>query len=146
MWTEPPTSRWNSSAIYLRSRGVTVSDDDRIAADEGAEYEREVVLDLSSLAPAVAFPHLPSNVRFLGKDDIGKIRIDQVVIGSCTNGRIGDMRAAAGVMKGHKVADGVRCIVIPATHNQDFHGRGSRGVHAHLRTVPRRVYGHTRGG
>ena len=128
---------------YLRSRGVTVSDDDRIAADEGAEYEREVVLDLSSLAPAVAFPHLPSNVRFLGKDDIGKIRIDQVVIGSCTNGRIGDMRAAAGVMKGHKVADGVRCIVIPATP-EVYSACLDEGI---IRIfVPRRVYGHTRGG
>lgn len=100
---------------YLRSRGVEVSDSDRITADEDAEYEKEVVLDLSSLAPTVAFPHLPSNVRFLGKDDIGKIAVDQVVIGSCTNGRIGDMRAAASVMQGKKVADGVRCIVIPAT-------------------------------
>lgn len=67
------------------------------------------------MLPAVAFPHLPSNVRFFGKDVPEGLKIDQVVIGSCTNGRLSDMRAAASVMKGRKVADGVRCIVIPAT-------------------------------
>ncbi len=68
---------------------------------------------MSKLKPTVSFPHLPENTRTI--DEVGEIRIDQSVIGSCTNGRIGDMRAAAAVMKGRKVAKGVRCIVIPAT-------------------------------
>ena len=83
------------------------------AADADAEYEREVEMDLSELKPVVAFPHLPSNVRDV--DDAGDVPIDQVVIGSCTNGRISDMRVAAEIMRGRKVAPGVRCIVIPAT-------------------------------
>ncbi|MFR5832480.1 MAG: 3-isopropylmalate dehydratase large subunit [Acutalibacteraceae bacterium] len=100
---------------YLVSRGVQIVDSDRILPDDDAEYEREIVLNLDDITPAVAFPHLPSNTRFFGKDIPDNIKIDQVVIGSCTNGRISDMRAAASVMKGKKVADGVRCIVIPAT-------------------------------
>ena len=83
------------------------------AADADAEYEREVEIDLAELKPVVAFPHLPSNVRDV--DDAGDVPIDQVVIGSCTNGRISDMRVAAEIMRGRKVAPGVRCIVIPAT-------------------------------
>ena len=83
------------------------------AADPDAEYERTVVIDLAALEPVVAFPHLPSNVR--PAREAGEVKIDQVVIGSCTNGRISDMRVAAEVMRGGKVADGVRCIVIPAT-------------------------------
>ena len=82
-------------------------------ADADAEYEREVEIDLSELKPVVAFPHLPSNVRDV--DDAGDVPIDQVVIGSCTNGRISDMRVAAEIMRGRKVAPGIRCIVIPAT-------------------------------
>jgi 3-isopropylmalate/(R)-2-methylmalate dehydratase large subunit len=72
-----------------------------------------IEIDLDGLEPVVAFPHLPSNVRPVR--DAGEIAIDQVVIGSCTNGRISDMRVAAEVMRGRKVADGVRAIVIPAT-------------------------------
>ncbi len=83
------------------------------AADADAEYEREVEMDLSELKPVVAFPHLPSNVRDV--DDAGDVPIDQVVIGSCTNGRISDMRVAAEIMRGRKVAPSIRCIVIPAT-------------------------------
>ena len=82
-------------------------------ADEDAEYDAEYTIDLSKLKPTVSFPHLPENTRTI--DEVGEIRIDQSVIGSCTNGRIGDMRAAAAVMKGRKVAKGERCIVIPAT-------------------------------
>ena len=82
-------------------------------ADPDAEYERMIEIDLDGLEPVVAFPHLPSNVRPVR--DAGEIAIDQVVIGSCTNGRISDMRVAAEVMRGRKVADGVRAIVIPAT-------------------------------
>ena len=82
-------------------------------ADEDAEYEQEVVIDLSALKPTVALPHLPSNTKTV--DEVKGMAIDQVVIGSCTNGRISDMRIAAEILKGRKVADGVRCIVIPAT-------------------------------
>ncbi len=82
-------------------------------ADPDAVYDEEYTIDLSSLTPTVAFPHLPENTHTF--DEIDDIKIDQVVIGSCTNGRIDDMRCAAEILKGRKVADGVRCIVIPAT-------------------------------
>ncbi len=82
-------------------------------ADEDAEYEAEYTVDLSQLKPTVAFPHLPENTKTI--DQVEKIEIQQVVIGSCTNGRISDLRAAANVMKDKKVAKGVRCIVIPGT-------------------------------
>lgn len=82
-------------------------------ADEDAEYESEIVVDLSTLRPTVAFPHLPENTKTI--DEIPEIKIDQVVIGSCTNGRMEDMRMAASILKGRKVAKGVRVIVIPAT-------------------------------
>lgn len=82
-------------------------------ADEDAEYEAVYRIDLSELKPTVAFPHLPENTRTI--DEAGEIEIDQVVIGSCTNGRTEDMKIAAGILKGRKVKKGVRCIVIPAT-------------------------------
>jgi len=83
-------------------------------ADADAEYEEEYTIDLSTLMPTVSFPHLPENTRTF--DEIKeKIKIDQVVIGSCTNGRIEDLRVAAEILKGRKVADGVRLIVLPAT-------------------------------
>ncbi|MBQ6756100.1 MAG: 3-isopropylmalate dehydratase large subunit [Oscillospiraceae bacterium] len=82
-------------------------------ADEDAEYESVVNIDLSSLRPTVSLPHLPSNTRTI--DEVKGMKIDQVVIGSCTNGRISDLRIAADVLKGRKVAQGIRCIVIPAT-------------------------------
>ena len=82
-------------------------------ADPDAEYEENYVIDLSELKPTVSFPHLPSNTKTI--DQVGEVKIDQAVIGSCTNGRMDDMRAAAEVLKGRKVAKGVRCIVIPAT-------------------------------
>ena len=104
-----------AAAEYLRSRGVEYDAGDVVIPDADAEYGRTIELDLSSVMPAVAFPHLPSNVKFFGKDVPEGLKIDQVVIGSCTNGRLSDMRAAASVMRGRKVADGVRCIVIPAT-------------------------------
>lgn len=82
-------------------------------ADEDALYDEVIEINLDELKPTVAFPHLPENTHTV--DSIEKIKIDQVVIGSCTNGRIEDMRAAAGVLKGRKVAGDVRVIVIPAT-------------------------------
>jgi len=82
-------------------------------ADEDADYEEELTVDLSALRPTVSFPHLPENAKAI--DEVGEIRIDQAVIGSCTNGRISDLRIAAKVLEGRKVAQDVRCIVIPAT-------------------------------
>ena len=82
-------------------------------ADEDAVYDEEYTIDLSSLKSTVAFPHLPENTKTI--DQCGKVKIDQVVIGSCTNGRMDDMRVAAQIFKGSTVADGIRCIVIPAT-------------------------------
>lgn len=82
-------------------------------ADEDAEYDETYVIDLSELKPTVSFPHLPSNTKTI--DQVGEVKIDQAVIGSCTNGRMDDMRIAAEVLKGRKIARGVRCIVIPAT-------------------------------
>ena len=84
-------------------------------ADEDAEYDETYVIDLSQLKPTVSFPHLPSNTRTI--DQVGDVKVDQAVIGSCTNGRIEDMRIAAKVLKGRKIARGVRCIVIPATQS-----------------------------
>ncbi len=82
-------------------------------ADDDAEYEQTIEIDLSALVPVVACPHLPENTKPAA--ELGDIKIDQVVIGSCTNGRMEDMEAAYKVLKGNKVADGVRCIIIPAT-------------------------------
>ncbi len=82
-------------------------------ADPDAEYTQEVTIDLSALRPTVAFPHLPSNTKSV--DEAAGKPIQQVVIGSCTNGRLKDLREAAAILKGRKVAVGVRCIVIPAT-------------------------------
>ncbi len=83
-------------------------------ADDDAEYDDEYEIDLSALKPTVAFPHLPENTRT--PEEWGNIQIDQVVIGSCTNGRISDLRMAAKVLKGRHVKKGVRTIIIPATN------------------------------
>lgn len=83
-------------------------------ADEDAVYDEVIDIDLSELKPTVAFPHLPENTKTV--DEIKEpVAIDQVVIGSCTNGRMDDMRTAASIIRGNKIKDGVRCIVIPAT-------------------------------
>ena len=88
------------------------------AADENAAYDAEYEIDLASLRPMVAFPHLPENAKTM--DEVRAefpegIKIDQVVIGSCTNGRLDDLRQAAAVLKGQRIAPGLRCIIIPAT-------------------------------
>ena len=83
------------------------------APDDDAEYEKVYQIDLSKIRPTVAFPHLPDNTRTI--DQVGDVPVDQVVIGSCTNGRIEDLRVAAEILKGKKVAKGVRVIVFPAT-------------------------------
>ena len=82
-------------------------------ADPDAVYDREVVIDLDKLESTVSMPHLPSNTKTVS--EAAGTPIQQVVIGSCTNGRLKDMREAAAILKGKKVADGIRCIVIPAT-------------------------------
>lgn len=81
--------------------------------DQEAEYEQTVQIEVSSLQPQVACPHLPENVKSVSELD--RINIDQVVIGSCTNGRISDLREAAGLLRGKKVAPGLRLIILPAT-------------------------------
>ena len=84
-----------------------------VEPDADAVYDQEVVIDLDQLRPTVALPHLPSNTRTV--DEVAGLPIQQVVIGSCTNGRLKDLQEAADILKGRKVAKGVRCIVLPAT-------------------------------
>ncbi|MEZ7872955.1 MAG: 3-isopropylmalate dehydratase large subunit [Eubacteriales bacterium] len=96
---------------YLRAHGAK---EPRVyGADADAEYERVIEIDLSQVKQTVAFPHLPENARTF--DDIGDVKIDQVVIGSCTNGRLEDLILAAEVLRGRKTASHVRVIIIPAT-------------------------------
>ncbi len=83
------------------------------SADPDAVYDEIIEIDLSQLRPTVAFPHLPENTKTI--DEVGKIKIDQSVIGSCTNGRMEDLRIAASILKGRKVAKNVRCIILPGT-------------------------------
>ena len=97
--------------IYIREHGNRSFRS--FEADPDARYEREILLDLSKLRPTVAFPHLPENTKEIGS--FPPISIDQVVIGSCTNGRLQDIREAGEILKGRRVAKNVRCIVIPAT-------------------------------
>ncbi len=83
--------------------------------DKDAEYDETYTIDLSKIRPTVSFPHLPDNTKTI--DEVGNIKIDQVVIGSCTNGRMEDMKITAKILKGAKVAKGVRLIIIPGTQN-----------------------------
>ncbi len=96
---------------YLKGRVTRAFEP--IAADEDAVYAQTVTIDLAALKPVVAFPHLPSNKHYVG--DFEEIKIDQVIIGSCTNGRFEDLEAAAEIFKGRKVAPFVRCIIIPGS-------------------------------
>ena len=86
-----------------------------VAADDDAQYESVITIDLSALEPVVAFPHLPENVHKIS--EVGEIAIDQVVIGSCTNGRIEDLEQAAAIIEGHRIHDRVRAIVIPGSQD-----------------------------
>ncbi|MDR2701815.1 MAG: 3-isopropylmalate dehydratase large subunit [Spirochaetaceae bacterium] len=102
----------DKTVAYMKQAGV--SDYKVFEADTNADYDEILIIDLCALKPTVAFPHLPGNAKTV--EEISEpLNIDQVVIGSCTNGRYEDMAAAAEIMKGKKVAAGVRCIVIPAT-------------------------------
>lgn len=96
---------------YVRAHGQR--EPKIFTADEDAVYDETYVIDLSEIKPTVAFPHLPENTHLV--EEIDEIKIDQVVIGSCTNGRLEDLIAAEKIMRGKKVAKNVRCIVIPAT-------------------------------
>lgn len=100
-----------STRAYLKEAGV--SDYSVTAPDDDYAYERTITVNLDELKPTVAFPHLPDNTRTFDEDF--NIEIDQVVIGSCTNGRLSDMKIASDILKGKKVAKGVRVIIIPAT-------------------------------
>lgn len=82
-------------------------------ADADAEYEAVYTIDLAALRPTVSFPHLPDNTRTI--DEVGEVKLDQVVIGSCTNGRIEDMRVAADILRGKTVAKGLRVLIFPGT-------------------------------
>jgi len=96
---------------YQNARGVRIPK--IYKADKGAMYARTIEIDLGKMEPLIAFPHLPSNTKRFGEFD--PVILDQVVIGSCTNGRLEDLRKAAGIMKGKKAAKGTRTIIIPGT-------------------------------
>lgn len=81
--------------------------------DKNAEYDETIAIDLSKIRPTIAFPHLPENTKTI--DEVGNVKIDQVIIGSCTNGRMEDMEVAAKILKGKKVAKHMRCIIFPGT-------------------------------
>ncbi len=99
------------TAMYLEEVGVSF--ESLIRSDEDAYYEEVIEIDVSDIMPQVSAPHLPSNSKNV--DEYADVKIDQVVIGSCTNGRISDLRRAASIMNGHTIHPEVRCIIIPAT-------------------------------
>lgn len=93
-----------------------------LASDEGAEYEQVFEWRAADIEPQISFPHLPENAR--GLSEVGEVKIDQAVVGACTNGRLEDLRMAAEVLKGRTVAQRVRCIIIPGSH--DIHLQATR--------------------
>ena len=93
-----------------------------LASDDGAEYEQVFEWNAADIEPQISFPHLPENAR--GLSEVGEVKIDQAVVGACTNGRLEDLRIAADVLKGRAVARGVRCIIIPGSH--DIHLQATR--------------------
>jgi 3-isopropylmalate/(R)-2-methylmalate dehydratase large subunit len=101
----------DKTTAYLKDAGA--ASPQIFTADADALYDDTITINLDEIQPVVAFPHLPENVHTAGSID--KIKIDQAVIGSCTNGRFDDLEAAAKILKGKKVAKGIRCIIIPAT-------------------------------
>lgn len=101
------------------------------ASDAGADYHEVVEFDVSGMEPQVAMPHLPSNVRPVSQ--VGKVELDQVVIGSCTNGREEDLGVAAGLLKGRTVRKGLRCIILPGTREVLLHALEQGWVETFLR-------------
>ncbi|UCD15968.1 MAG: 3-isopropylmalate dehydratase large subunit [Candidatus Omnitrophota bacterium] len=102
------------TAGYVKKMNPKIKEVKLLKSDKDARYSQVIEIDVCGLEPQVACPHLPSNVKAVTK--LKKVKLDQVVIGSCTNGRITDLEAAVGVIRGKKVKKGVRAIVIPATH------------------------------
>ena len=98
---------------YVRAANPKLKNIKIVKSDPDAKYSRVINIDVSKLTPQVACPHLPSNVKSV--DKLSKIKVDQVVIGSCTNGRISDLAISAKILKGKKIKKGLRAIVIPAT-------------------------------
>lgn len=103
---------------YYQQYGISKDEYEIIYSDQDATYSNKIELDVSGLSPVVAMPYSPSNVKSIDQlDDHEKVNIDQVVIGSCTNGRISDLRQAANILKNNKIANGVKAIIIPATQD-----------------------------
>ncbi|MCP5108984.1 MAG: 3-isopropylmalate dehydratase large subunit [bacterium] len=98
--------------VYERERGIMP---ETLYPDEDAVYVREIDINLDELKPQVAYPFLPSNCKDIDEAEKEKVAVDQVVIGSCTNGRIEDLRMAAAILKGEKVYEGVRCLIFPGS-------------------------------
>ena len=103
----------NITRAYIKDHGENYGTE--FSADPDAPYEREIIIDLAEVPLTVSFPHLPENARSITDAEAMKIAIDQSLIGSCTNGRIDDMRTAAKILKNRKIADYTRCIIMPAT-------------------------------
>jgi 3-isopropylmalate/(R)-2-methylmalate dehydratase large subunit len=99
--------------VYLKKRNPRLKGLKLEKSDKDARYSKIIRIDVTNLKPQVACPHLPSNVKDV--DKLSKVKLDQVVIGSCTNGRLSDLKIAAGILKGKKIKKGLRAIVIPAT-------------------------------
>ena len=102
----------DTTRAYLAERGVHPGDYTEYTSDADARYRVVIDLDASAVEPTVAYPHIPSNGRVAGSD---RIAVTHAYVGSCTNGRIGDLRDVARILKGRKVAEGVQMIVVPAT-------------------------------
>jgi 3-isopropylmalate/(R)-2-methylmalate dehydratase large subunit len=107
------TEEYLHHAIANRVSPVIASEAKQSRSDEDAQYAGIYEYDVSKIEPQVAFPHLPSNTKPISQ--VGEIRLDQVVIGGCTNGRIGDLRAAAGIIKDRKIHPDLRCIILPGS-------------------------------
>ncbi len=102
----------NITIEYEKQRGINVKE---LSADKDAEYSKKIEINLNDIELQVAFPYLPSNSKDISEVEDKRIKVDQVVIGSCTNGRIEDLRAAASILKGNKIDKNVRCIIIPGS-------------------------------
>jgi len=112
-YVDGKTEEYLHHAIANRVSPVVASEAKQSRSDEDAQYARIYEYDVSKIEPQVAFPHLPSNTKPISR--VGRIKLDQVVIGGCTNGRIGDLRAVAGILKGRKIHPDLRCIILPGS-------------------------------
>ncbi|GGJ74011.1 3-isopropylmalate dehydratase large subunit [Deinococcus aquiradiocola] len=102
----------DTTRAYMAARGVTPDQYTEYTSDPDAHYKVVLDIDVSTLEPTVAFPHIPSNGRVAGAD---RVKVSHAYVGSCTNGRISDLREVARILKGHTVADGVQMLIVPAT-------------------------------